>query len=440
MTDVRDGEPQLELKEKDAAGLPARRSLVSRAFTPMRRRAEQETAFSGGVLELRADGQIDILPKRRSKRVVILSLIAVVFFPVVASGVYLFAYATDQYVAETRFAVRKSEAPRGSDGVDAPGGGSTTVATSSLLSGGLNLAGEDAEIVASYIHSRAAVDDVSRMLDLRGIFQRPEADFWARLPDNATAESLTKYWNGMVSVYVESSSGIVIVSANAFRREDALALARAILTSAENLANSLTLKMRADQTRLAENEVRRSEGGVRFALANLTSFRNTQGLIDPVESSQSTGKLLLQLMSDKITTEGQLFVTQRSQGPDAPGISGTKARLDSINKHIADLQSQLAGNKQASKNMAATLSKFEELEIAKEFAEKLFDFSRLGLERAQLTAMTQSIYLAVFMQPSLPQDFTYPERFTDFFLVALAALMAWVSGATITASILDHRL
>ena len=78
--------------------------------------------------------------------------------------------------------------------------------------------------------------------------------------------------------------------------------------------------------------------------------------------------------------------------------------------------------------MAATLSEFEELEVKKQFAEKLFDFARQGLERAQLSAMGQSIYLTVFLPPSLPQQYMYPERWTVFLIIALTALMTWISG------------
>ena len=278
-----------------------------------------------------------------------------------------------------------------------------------LASAGPNLAGEDAGIIASYIHSRAAIDDISRQIDVRAIFQRPEADFWARLPTDASAEDLTRYWNRMVSVYVESSSGIVQVSASAFRPQDALDLTKAVLASSSKLANSLNLKMQADQTRLAEDEVRRAEGNVRFALADLTSFRNSQHLIDPVDSAQSTGKLLLlQLMSDKIETEGKLYVIQRAQGANAPGISGVKARLDSINTHVAELQNQLAGDKQATKNMAATLARFEELELKKVFAEKMFEFSRQGLERARLSSMKQLIYSCGLRSAEPPAGFLVP--------------------------------
>ena len=446
MTDIRDRDPEIEMVAEEtpiaARAVPVeapRPSLVGRALAPLRRGKSRQLA-TVPVLERQIVPETIEEPRSRLRQFILMTIFVVVVLPTVAAGVYLFAFASDQYVAETRFAVRNATAPSGADGVTGDAGGMGGGGAMSLLSGGPNLAGEDAGIIANYIHSRAAIEDISRQIDVRAIFERPEADFWARLSSNATAEQLTTYWNRMISVYVESSSGIVQVSASAFRRQDALDLTKAILAASEKLANSLNLKMQADQSRLAEDEVRRSEGNVRFALADLTSFRNSQHLIDPVESAKSTGKLLLQLMGDKIETEGSLYVMQRAQGPNAPGIAGIKARLASINTHVTELQNQMAGDKETSKNMAATMSRFEELELKKTFAEKMFEFSRQGLERARLTAIQQSIYLAVFVPPSLPQEFTYPERFIDLFLVLLVSFMTWASGAVISASILDHRL
>ena len=415
--------------------LSRRLPLVTRLFAPAAHPRDQDAALP--LVDLGGGCGRVVARRRRPELAIALSLIACVLLPMLCAGIYLFAVASDQYVAESRFAVRKAEAARGADAIAGTG---TSLAVTSLFSGGNNLGGENAEIIANYIHSRAIIDDVSQTLDLKAIFRRPEADAWARLPDDATAETMTAYWNGMVSVYVEISSGIVQVSVRAFRREDALALAQAILAASETLANSLTLKMQADQTGLAEAEVHRSEERVRSALADLTAYRDAQHLIDPVQTSTSAGKLLLQLMSDKIETEGRIYLTQQTQGPNAPGIAGTKARLQSIDTQLAALREQLAGQKQASTNMAATISRFEELELKKGFAEKMFDFAREGLERAQLAARGQSIYLAVFMPPSLPEAYSYPQRVTDFFLIALGAVMTWISGATIVASILDHRL
>ena len=436
MSDLRDRTPEPLTAVKDVGPRmspnPPTRSLVARALAPIRRGLRQEVAPATGTsLETRSDYSVEEKPKSQF-RLILWSMIIIIGLPMAGSALYFFGFASDQYVAETRFAVRQATGEQQRSSSDKTSGGS-------VMSGTVNLGGEDAEIVANYIHSRAIIDEISRTVDVRAIYRRPEADFYARLKSDASEEELSTYWNTMVSVYIEGSSGIVTVSASAFRREDALALTSAILASSERLANSLSLKIRRDAMNTAEEEVRRAEGQVRFALSDLTGFRNTQHLIDPVKSSESTARLLQQLLIDKIDSESKLFVAQKTQGPDAPGLSSLKAKLESTNAHIVELKDQLAGDKGGA-NMAATLARFEELELKRLFAERMYGFAQDGIERARIAASRQMIYLAVFVPPSLPQDFTYPMRWTNFLLISIAGLMAWICSATITASILDHRL
>jgi capsular polysaccharide transport system permease protein len=432
MSDVRDPEERIELAALEAE-LPRNRTLVSRAMEPLRRVTRREP--SRVPVEIDLDDRDAFAPEaqpRRKINVVILTLILVVALPIIAGGLYFFAIASDQYAAEARFAVRTVASEEG--------GSKGDTSLSGILTGGGSLGGQEADIVANYIHSRAIIDDIVRTVDLRAIFQRPEADFVARLPRNATIEDLTAYWGKMVSVYIESTSGIVTVEARAFRREDALLLAEAIVKSSETLVNDLSSNIRADATKHAADEIRRSEASVRFALADMTAFRNSQGLIDPIKSAEQTGKLLLQLMSDKIKIEGELFVSQRTTGPNAPGIAPTQAKLESIDAHIAALQQQLAGDKNVQANLAAAISRFEELDLKRQFAERMYGFAQDGMDRARLVAERRSVYLAVFVAPRLPEDYSYPLRFSDFALIAMAAMVAWACGATIWASVLDHRL
>jgi capsular polysaccharide transport system permease protein len=443
MTDIRDRDRPIELA---TAARPARRNLVARALFPTRRaKAQDLVPASPGVIEVPGDLPYSEQPKRRFS-IVRWSLFFVVCLPMLISGIYLFAFSSDQYSAEARFAVRQAQGIGSSDmesdsssSGNGKSGASSANATS-LMTGAANLGGQDAEIVANYIHSRAIVENISRTLDIRAIFQRPEADFWARLPETASADDLTAYWNSMVSVYVEGTSGIVTVSASAFRREDALALTAAVLHASETLVNTMSEKIRADAMQTAENEVRLSEEQVRFALSQLTDFRNSKHLIDPVSSSEANGKLLQQLLMDKIDAEAQLFVAERSMGANAPGMTSLRAKLESINNQVIQLKDEMAGGKEISSNMAATISDFEQLELKRQFSERMYGFARDGVERARIASERQQIYLATFVPPSLPQDFSYPLRWTDFLLITFIAFMFWVCGATIIASIQDHRL
>ena len=210
--------------------------------------------------------------------------------------------------------------------------------------------GQDAYIVTSYIRSRAIVDDLSRTLNLREIFRRPEADFWARLKRNASIDELTDYWNGMVNTYIDAPSGIVTLRVRAFRAEDAVALAKAVLSLSENLVNRISDRARSDAMEQSEEEVRRGFQMTQTALADLRQFRDNAGIIDPVQATTEIGKLLIPLMTEKIRLESDLFVASRDLDSSAPTVKALKNRLDTTEKQIADLKGKLTSTERQRQN------------------------------------------------------------------------------------------
>ena len=186
MTDVRDRDTPTELKVD--VGAPARQPLVARAPAPAKRGKSQLPAPHGAF-----DPQGGLAPGSKPRRRFGLgswSFIGLVLLPIMAAGAYLFFVARDQYTAEASFAVRQAESIASTDLLSKTGGsggsGESSQAAApsggSILSGTVNLGGQDAEIVANYIHSRAIIDAISPTLDIRAIYTRPEADFFAKLP------------------------------------------------------------------------------------------------------------------------------------------------------------------------------------------------------------------------------------------------------------------
>jgi capsular polysaccharide transport system permease protein len=362
----------------------------------------------------------------------LLSFLLFVVIPAFLCIVYLVFIASDQYVAEARFAVRTAQL----DMRQTNAGG----AVSSLGSGSIpSLGTQDAYIITNYIRSRAIIEDLSKSLDIKAIFRRPEADFWARLSRDASAEELTNYWKTMVTTYVDGPSGIVIVTARAFRPADAQALVAAVLDASEKLANEVSERARRTIMRQAEDEVRRSEGLVRAALAGMQAFRDNQGFIDPLSAAKSTGELLMQDMSEKIRLENDYFVTSKATSPDAPTVVGLKTRIEGLDTQIAQLKSELTGTNAAGRTIAASLVTFEELELKRIFAEKLYTMAQDALERARMKAEQQNIFISTFVQPAMPEDAKYPERFGLSLLIPLGLLICWGIFALISAAIEDHR-
>jgi capsular polysaccharide transport system permease protein len=365
------------------------------------------------------------------------SFVACVLVPAFAATIYFALFASNQYAAEARFAVRTVNA----DGGDAPKDeGSSGSSGGSSVNFSFTASGQNAYVVTSYIRSRAIVDDVNAKLNLREIFRRPEADFWARLKRDASIDDLSEYWGSMVSTYIDAPSGIVTLQVRAFRRDDALALGKAVVEASEMLVNRISERARRDAMEMSEKEVRRAYEGTQASLSELRRFRDSAGIIDPTQAAGEIGKLLAPLMADKIRLESDLFVASRDLDDSAPTIRALKSRLETTEKQINELKSKLTRTDGAGRTVASALVKFEELELQRRFTEKLYSLAQADLDRARLRADRQSVYLTVFVPPSLPEESRYPRRIAFPILIFLGLAVVWAIVAMIFASVEDHRL
>ncbi|TDX64876.1 capsular polysaccharide transport system permease protein [Methylosinus sp. sav-2] len=360
-----------------------------------------------------------------------LSFIAFVIIPSFVASVYFAFFAADQFAVETRFAVRAIEL----EAIATPKGESAAFT--------FTPSGQNAYIVTSYIRSRAIVSDVLAKLDLRALYRRPEADFWARLRRNATMEQLTDYWQSMVETTVDANSSLVTVNVRAFRKEDAYALANAIVAASEALVNRISERARRDATAMAERDVRRAFEAVQATLSDLHKFRDEFGVIDPTLTGTEIGKLLAPLVAQKIKLESELFVAGHELSPDAPTVRVLREQLASAEKQIKELKSKLTSNdgaRSSTSTVAGILAKFEELEVRKALAERFYALSKADLDRAQLRANRQSIYLTVFVPPAAPEISRYPHRLSYPLLIFLGFAIVWSIVVLLLATIEDHRL
>jgi len=360
-----------------------------------------------------------------------LSFIAFVIVPSFAATVYFAFFAADQFMVETRFAVRAIEL----EAVATPKGESATFT--------FTPSGQNAYIVTSYIRSRAIVTDVMAKLDLRAIYRRPEADFLTRLRRNATLDELADYWQSMVETTVDANSSLVTVNVRAFRKEDAYSLASAVVAASEALVNRISERARRDATAMAEKDVRRSFEAVQATLADLHKFRDEFGVIDPTLTGGEIGRLLAPLVAQKIKLDSELFVAGHELSPDAPTVRVLREQLDSTERQIKELKGKLTssgGTGSSGSTVAGILAKFEELEVRKAMAERFYALSKADLDRAQLRANRQSIYLTVFVPPAPPEMSRYPHRVTYPLLIFLGFAIVWSIFALLLATVDDHRL
>ena len=428
-----DTRTQANRTDEQIADMPAQpfSAPAPKVATRMARLASRAAAFlpaSAADIEIEA-----ARPPRASSGMsrYFLSFLLFVVLPAAIVSLYLAFFAASQFYVETRFAVRRAAIPGVSE---------TKSALSALASGGIPSATEqDAYIISSYIHSRTIIDELSHSIDVRAIFTRPEADYWASLKSGASQEEVADYWNKMVSTYIDGPSGIVSVGVRSFRAQDSLDLSKAIVAASEKLANDVSARIRLDAVTRSGGELRRSEALVLAAFADLRNFRNDKGFIDPGSAAQLTSKLLLQLLAEKIQLQNELFVATRAMSDSAPTLQAMKTRMTSLESQIATLRQQLTSQSGANQALTSSLAQYEQLDLKRIFAEKLYSLAQDSLEAAKRMADNQSIYVSVFVPPTMPEKSLFPKRLSLSMIFTMIFLAIWGIFALLAASVEDHQ-
>jgi capsular polysaccharide transport system permease protein len=369
----------------------------------------------------------DFAARRRRFPVRLLSFVVVVLVPVALATVYYFLIAADQYVAEFRFALRTVEPVRAEIGGILQG----SVAPSPI--------GVDSYAVVQYLGSRDVIDDLGKTLDLREMFSRPEADWLARLELPVSIEELVRYWKSQVDAFYDITNGTIVVRARAFRPDDALQLAQAILASAEQLVNDLSARARRDTLRNSEKEVRRTERRLKTALTRLREFRDREGIIDPRKTADATQALAGRIRDEIVRADTELSTVKHYMRADAPSVRMLEARIQSLQTQLRSVESEVTDTeKSRSEVLSRVMGSYERLESERTFAEKAYQHALEALDRARMNADRQQVYIAGFVQPSLPEEPLYPRRFRDVGIALFLCCAVWLIGAFAIQTVREH--
>ena len=356
----------------------------------------------------------------------------VVMLPTLVTTVYMTAIASDQYVTEARFVVRSASQSNGS--------GASSLLGALIGGGGGGISGMsqgESYSVADYLESHDAVAALQHDLDIVGLYRRPGADFYARLWwARPPAERLLDYYQDMVSVKIDPSSGIVILKTYAFRPDDAQRIAERLLELAEHRVNNFSNRAQADTLAIATQEEAQSEKRVIDAEAALTNFRMHQQAIDPAKSAAT----LLTVIG---ALEGQMAAAKAQQAAQSNYLDADSPAQRALGDKIAALQAQIDTETARMTGgdgnvLAPVLAQYETLSLEKEFAEKEYAVALSSMESARMDALKQHMFVVRIVEPNLPELSTYPQRALSILSVFVTLLVSYGIGWLIYAGMKEH--
>lgn len=347
---------------------------------------------------------------------------------------YLRFMASDQYVVESRLAVRAAQEMK------IPVMDAVTSVTSKLgLSSASTNMMQNAFIVVNYAKGRSIIEDIGGRPVLEKIFADPKIDYLSRLERDAKLEVLWKYWNSKVIAGVDNLSGIINLKVYTFSPQDSLTLSNDIIRASEQLVNDVSTRSQDDAIRSAEQEIERSSKKLAAARQELLDFRNRTQIVDPTVNAASVGEMIASLMTERIDIENNISTFAGTLSKDSSAQRVQRARIAALDEQIKALQDKLTDT-QSSKTISASMAEYQQLKLNEMFAEKLYTIAQSSYERARQDRNAQSLYLSVIVRPSLPESSLYPRVFlTTIFSFGLLTI-GWGMVSIIVASIKDHMV
>lgn len=362
------------------------------------------------------------------RRLLALSFALCVALPIGLATLYFGLIASDRYAASAAFSVRGIEAGIGLDGIGALTGLASTGSTTA-----------DSYVVLDYLESRALVEALEARTAFRQSASNPTRDRLTRLSPDAPVEDLVAYWRRQIETSFDPTSGILRFTVQSTTPEHARDLARAILSLTQALVNDLSARARHDALQFAETEVKRQEDRLRKALAALRQFRASAQSLDPSASAALDIELLATLEARLLDLNARITSVSAQLDADAPSLAALRAQAGALEEQISARRRLLSATDAGPDTaLPDQLSAYETLEVERRFAEQAYASALASLEQARRDADRNQRYLAVHLEPALPQAAEYPHRIRATLLIAFAATALWGIGTLLTYSVRDH--
>jgi capsular polysaccharide transport system permease protein len=304
----------------------------------------------------------------------------------------------------------------------------------------------DSYIVADYIESREMVAELERRLPLRQIYSDPRADFLTRLDPETTEEDMVSYWEDFVSVLFDTTKSTIELQVRAFDADSAQRITREIVNVVRTLVNEISAQSRRDAVQFAAAEVARSELRVRGARQDMLAFRTEHNEFDPAQTATATIGRVAQLETERSQLKSQLASIAGYLSDQAPSVQMLQSKISALEEEIARVENEISSDSDSSLGaapgssdaLAGVLAEYQELEINQQFAENAYTAALASLERARTEADRTQSYLAVYLQPSVPDEATYPRRILNIFIVFVLCCILWAVGSLGYLTVRDH--
>jgi len=304
---------------------------------------------------------------------------------------------------------------------------------------------QDSKVLELYIRSNEMFGYIDSEYNLTKHYISDELDFAQRLyPDTSLPlyrankrNTLAKY-NEDLKVIYDDPSGTLKISFIHTNPLIAQQILQSIVDRAEEIINRFAKENAQIALRFIEKQRQEKRKLFVEAIKKLIDYQNSHHTIDPSLDVERKITILTELETELVKSEVEYATKLKTFNPNSREVKMLKENIRNIRASIARVKRELSGATQG-KELNANVFEFQLLKSDMEFAKEVYRQTLINQEEVKIEVAQKSKHLVVVAKPTLPDDYTYPNKLWDVFTLLVVLFFIYSIVSTIMSIIRNHQ-
>ena len=351
-----------------------------------------------------------------------------VIIPVLIFSAYQLLWATNRFESQAKVIVQQ------------PDSASTLDSGMALLTGlGGSAGGSDPELVKAYVYSNDMIDYLNNKIKLREHYSQSFVDYFSRIHESDSRETLDQYYQDHVDVIIDDKSGVITISTQAFDSEYAQLLANTVVERAEWFINSIGHQLANAQLSFMQGEHKRIEQRLADAQKELLTYQQKYNLLDPTAEGTAKQQITYTLEGKIAVKQTEIKTLKAIMSSNSPQVRGLQNELKALNAQLEIERDKLSQSGLDEIPISELLSKFTDYKIKMDLALQAYTSSQISLEKSRIEAYRQLKYLIVVEQATLSEDSKYPDVVYNISLFLLLLSLVFGIGKIVISTVRELK-
>jgi len=313
-----------------------------------------------------------------------------------------------------------------------------------ILSGGGSEVAQDSKLLELYMRSPEMYDYLNQNFNLDRYYTSDKLDIFQRLYPSSifpyyrsNKKNLLIKYNKDLKVVYDDASGTMELSFAHTDPKIAQSVMKKIIQHSEKVINlfskensEIALKFIKKQREEKRNEFIQS-------IKKLIVYQNTHHTIDPTLDVKRKIEILSDLELELVKSEVEYATKLKTWNPNGREMLMLKENIKNLKKSIQRVKEELAGQNKGGE-LNTNVFDFELLKSDMEFSKEVYRQTLINQEEVQIEVAQQSKHLVIVQNPTLADDYTYPNKLWDIFTVLVVLSFIYFIINTIITIIKNH--